>query len=125
MNRRAIALAAAGAAAGVWVGVSAQQEMLSRPGPGSGVTPVRVVEEPVVRLARGAEVRVVDTISVSVRAPSFVVKGRTLEITWATGDEDRVSVGEILEGGWVEVSSPGAGSRYINLGSARSIRIAR
>src|SRR5688572_16710828 len=99
MNRRAVGLAMITIAAGVWVGVSAQQEMLSRPGPGSGVTPVRVVEEPVVRLARGSEVRVVDTITVSMRAPSFVVKGRTLEITWATGDEERVSVSEVLDGG--------------------------
>jgi hypothetical protein len=125
MNRRAMALVAAGIATCVWVGVSAQQEMLSRPGPGSGVTPVRVVDEPVVRLTRGSEVRVVDTISVSVRAPSFVVKGRTLEITWATGDEERVTVGEVIDGGWVEVGSPGAGSRYVNLGSARAVRIAR
>lgn len=125
MNRRVIAVAAASLAAGVWAGVSAQQEMLSRPGPGSGVTPVRVVEEPVVRLARGAEVRVVDAITVSVRAPSFVVKGRALEITWATGDEERATVSEVLDGGWIEVSSPGGGSRYLNLGSARSVRTSR
>jgi hypothetical protein len=125
MNRRAVGLAVLGIAAGVWVGVSAQQEMLSRPGPGSGVTPVRVVEEPVVRLARGSEVRVVDTITVSMRAPGFVVKGRILEITWATGDEERVSVSEVLDGGWIEVSSSGGGSRYVNLASARSVRVAR
>ena len=125
MNRRVVGLAVIGIAAGVWAGVSAQQEMLSRPGPGSGVTPVRVVEEPVVRLSRGSEVRVVDVLSVAVRPPSFVAKGRALEITWATGDEERITVSEVLDGGWIEVSSPGGGSRYVNLGSARSVRTTR
>lgn len=125
MNTRAVTLAGLGLAATAWVALSAQQEMLPRPGPGSGVTPVRVVEEPVVRLARGSEVRLSDPLSVSVRPPSFVVKGRALEITWATGDDERVTVSEVLDGGWIDVGSAGGGTRYINLASARSVRTVR
>jgi hypothetical protein len=125
MNTRAVTLAGLALAATAWVALSAQQEMLPRPGPGSGVTPVRVVEEPVVRLAKGSEVRVADPVTVTMRPPSFVVKGRTLEITWSTGDDERVTVGDVLDGGWIDVGSAGGGTRYINLTSARSVRTVR
>lgn len=124
MNTRAVTLAGLGLAATAWVALSAQQEMLPRPGPGSGVTPVRVVEEPAVRLAKGSEVRVVDPVSVSIRPPGFVAKGRVLEITWATGDTERVTVRDVLEGGWIDVAASG-GARYINLASARSVQTPR
>ena len=42
MNKQLGVLAVAVATA-AWVGLSAQQEMLPRPGPGSGITPVRIV----------------------------------------------------------------------------------
>jgi hypothetical protein len=123
MGRRAMALSGGALALAAWVGLSAQQEMLPRPGPGSGITPVRLVEEPVVRLANGTEVRVLDPLSVSIRPPSFIAKGRTLEITWSTGEVDRVTVGEVFDGGWISVASESG--RYINLGSARSVRTLR
>ncbi len=125
MNGRTVTLAGLALAATAWVAVSAQQEMLSRPGPGSGVTPVRVVEEPVVRLAKGAEVRVLDPVYVSVRPPAFLSKGRGLEITWPTGEVDRVTVVDVLDGGWIDVGSSGEGTRVINLATARSVRTLR
>ena len=125
MNTRAVTLAGLGLAATAWVALSAQQEMLPRPGPGSGVTPVRIVEEPVVRLARGSEVRLADPLTVSIRPPGFVVKGRMLEITWGTGEVDRVTVSDVLDGGWIDVGSSGGGTTYINLTSARSVRTVR
>ena len=125
MNTRIVTLAGLALAATAWAALSAQQEMLPRPGPGSGITPVRVVEEPVVRLAKGSEVRVLDPLYVSVRPPGFVTRGRTLEITWATGEIDRVTVMDVAGGGWIDVGSEGGGTRYINLGSARSVRTLR
>lgn len=125
MHTRAVTLAGLGLAATAWVALSAQQEMLPRPGPGSGITPVRVVEEPVVRLAKGAEVRLADPLSISVRPPSFVSKGRSLEITWGTGDVDRVTVVDVLDAGWIDVGSSGGGTSYINLAMARSVRVMR
>lgn len=123
MKRRALAVAGSAVALAAWVGVSAQQEMLPRPGPGSGVTPVRVVEEPIVRLAKESQVRVLEPLSISIRPPSFVTGGDQIEITWATGEVERVTVGGVLEGGWIAVGSDGG--RYVNLGSARSIRTFR
>ena len=125
MNGRTVTLAGLALAATAWVAVSAQQEMLSRPGPGSGITPVRVVEEPVVRLAKGAEVRVLDPVYVSVRPPAFLSKGRALEISWPTGEVDRVTVVAVLDGGWIDVGSSGEGTRFINLATARSVRTLR
>ena len=125
MKGRTVTLAGLALAASAWAAVSAQQEMLSRPGPGSGITPVRVVEEPVVRLAKGAEVRVLDPVYVAARPLAFATKGRTLEITWPTGEIDRVTVAGVVEGEWVEVGSSGGETRYINLATARSVRVLR
>ena len=125
MKTRIVTLAGAALAATAWVALSAQQEMLPRPGPGSGITPVRVVEEPIVRLAKGAEVRVLDPVYVAMRPLAFAAKGRTLEITWPTGEIDRVTVAGVVDGEWVEVGSSGGETRYINLGTARSVRVLR
>ena len=118
MNKQLCVVALAVAAA-AWVGVSAQQEMLPRPGPGSGVTPVRIVNEPAVTVSGISEVRVSGPVAVSVRVPAFVTKGRSLIVTWATGDDETVTVNDILEDGWIAVD----GNRFVNLSSARSVRV--
>ena len=120
MNKQLGVLAVAIAAA-AWVGISAQQEMLPRPGPGSGVTPVRIVNEAAVTVSGISEVRVTAPVSASVRVPSFATKGRTLVVTWATGDDETVTVSEVLEDGWIAVD----GGRFVNLSSARSVRPTR
>ena len=118
MRKHLIVLAVAAAA---WAGVSAQQEMLPRPGPGSGVTPVRIVNEAVVTVSGIPEVRVTAPVAASVRVPTFASKGRTLVVTWATGDDETVTVNEVLEDGWIAVD----GNRFVNLSSARSVRVVR
>lgn len=123
MDRRSALIAALGAAT-MWVWVSAQQEMLPRPGPGSGVTPVRLVEQPVVTLSKASEVRIDGPVTTTTRGPSFATKGRTLLVTWSTGDEERLTVSDIVEGGWLEVQSSG-GTRYVNLSAARSVQVVR
>ena len=120
MTKQLSVLAVAVAAA-AWVAVSAQQEMLPRPGPGSGVTPVRIVNEAAVTVSGTSDVRVTAPVAASVRVPSFATKGRTLVVVWATGDDESVTVNEVLEDGWVAVD----GNRFVNLSSARSVRIVR
>ena len=121
-----------------WVG--AQQEMLPKPGPGSGITraaqhgewEVAISNVPTVRLAAA-------TAGIPLRTPPFV-RNRTYKVTWANGDEERVTVISVADvratdrnndriperspeastDGWVEVQSS-AGRRWINILSARSI----
>jgi hypothetical protein len=119
-----IALAAA---ALVWVVVSAQQEMLPRPGPGSGVTSVTgsvsIANTPNVRASQDGDwhVAVANTPSVRVTEvppPAFLRAGTTYEIIWTDGYREIVSVSSIAANGWIEVER---GRRWINPSSARSI----
>src|SRR5215203_3469095 len=126
MNRMRLGLLAGAFAAVVWVGVSAQQEMQSRPGPGSGVTNVSVVNHPAVTAAQSGEwrvaidnvpeVRVTNTPKVSVKLPDFVVRGRNYLVIWTAGESEKITVREIAEDGWVQVES--ANARWVNLRAA-------
>jgi hypothetical protein len=127
---RAGVIATAAAAAGIlWVGLSAQQEMPSKPGPGSGITRVvgevkiadtanvRVVGE--VKLANPANVRVVDMPPISVANPSFVRKGSRYVVTWNDGGTETINVVDVAQDGWVEVEA--RRSRWVNLRAARAV----
>jgi hypothetical protein len=116
------------AAALLWVVVSAQQEMLPKPGPGSGVTHVRgsveVANSPTVLASQQGDWRVAVLNTPSVRvtevpSPGFLRTGARYEITWADGAKETVTVSSIATNGWVEVERS---RRWINLSSARSIR---
>lgn len=117
-----------------WVGLSAQQQMQPRPGPGTGVMDVRVVNHPDVRAVQGSEwlvsvgntpdVRIANVPTVAVAGPAFLRSGGRYAITWATGEEETITVGELGAGGWIRVQRTG-GSRWVNLASARSVEEAR
>jgi hypothetical protein len=115
------------AAALLWVVVSAQQEMLPKPGPGSGVTHVRgavdIANSPTVLASQEGDWRVAVLNTPSVRvtevpSPAFLRSGAGYEITWADGAKETVTVSGIAANGWIEVER---GRRWINLSSARSI----
>jgi hypothetical protein len=115
------------AAALLWVVVSAQQEMLPRPGPGSGVTSVTgsvsIANTPNVRATQDGDWRVAVANTPSVRvtevpAPAFLHAGSTYEIIWTDGYKEIVTVASIAANGWIEVER---GRRWINPASARSI----
>jgi hypothetical protein len=131
---RAGVIATAAAAAGMlWVGLSAQQETLPKPGPGSGVTrvvgevkisetaDVRVVGD--VKIANTADVRVVDLPPVSLANPTFVRKGSQYVVTWNDGGTETITIVELAQDGWVEVEA--RRSRWINLRAARSVENVR
>jgi len=114
------------AALGIAGGVAAQQEMLPRPGPGSGVTPVSQRGNWDVAISNTPTVRVVNAVPVRLGVPSFV-RNATFEITWANGDKEAVTVVRFdrqeearANEGWVEVRSGGK-ARWVNLAMARSV----
>jgi hypothetical protein len=130
MDRRRLGMLLAGTVAVTWVGLSAQQEMQPRPGPGTGVMNVAVVNHPAVTAAQSgewrmsvanvADVRVANTVATTLMVPRFVQTGRMYAITWATGEREQITVRELGEDGWIRVDqSPG--SRWVNLGTARAI----
>jgi hypothetical protein len=127
-------LVAAVAAALLWVAVSAQQEMLPKPGPGSGVTnvtgtvsiantpSVNVANTPTVRQDGEWRVAIQNTPAVRVTevpSPGFLRTGARYEITWVDGTTEMVTISSIATNGWIEVERS---RRWINLTSARSIR---
>ena len=135
MEKSTMVLAVTGAAL-LWVAVSAQQEMLPRPGPGSGVTnvtgsvsiantpAVTVANTPNVRATQEGDWRVAIQNSPSVRvtevpSPGFLRTGSRYEITWVDGTSETVTISSIATNGWIEVERS---RRWINLSSARSIR---
>ena len=85
------AVVAVVAAIAVGVGVAAQQEMLSRPGPGSGVTGVAQRGNWEVAINNVPTVRVANAIPVRVGVPAFIKNG-AFEITWANGDKENVTI---------------------------------
>jgi hypothetical protein len=122
MRKGIMAWLAIVAAALVWIGVSAQQqEMLPRPGPGSGVVDVRGT----VSLAGVSEVRlagVPDVNIVHMPGPAFVKQGGRYVVTWPTGEQETVTVTAAAQGGaWVRVGT----SRWLNLDAARAVEQAR
>ena len=122
------ALAIAGAA---YVSVRAQQEVQSRPGFGSGVMDVRVVNHPAVTaaqsgawevgLTRPADARIIGMPHVTVSSPSFIRVNASYRVTWSATESEIVKITEAAGGGWVEVS----GTRWINLDQARSVEAVR
>jgi hypothetical protein len=117
---RAGAIATAAAAAGIlWVGLSAQQEMLPKPGPGSGIT--KVVGA--VDISNTPDVRVMQMPPISISNPPFVRKGARYVLTWSDGGTEEVLVAEIGQDGWVQVES--RRTRWVNLRLARSVEAGR
>ena len=129
--RIAIAAAAVGVAGVLWAGVAAQQELLPKPGPGSGVvqvtgtvhvlnTPdVRVSNTPDVRVSNTPDVRITQLPPVAIAPAPFVRKNRQYTITWTDGGTERITVLETGQDGWVEVE--GTRARWVNLRAAKSI----
>lgn len=129
-----------------WTRAAAQQEMLSKPGPGSGITravqhgdwEVSISSMPAVRIVNG----------VQLRGPAFL-RNRTYKVTWPNGDEERVTIitvpdvratergsdrgsdrlpersPELSGDGWAEVQTSTGAKRWINLMAARSVEEAR
>jgi hypothetical protein len=125
-----------------WTRAGAQQEMLSRPGPGSGITraaqqgdwTVSVSSMPAVTIANG----------VHLRGPAFL-RNRTYKVIWPNGDEERVTIitapnvratdrgsepmparsPELASDGWAEVQTSTGTRRWVNLMAARSVEEAR
>lgn len=125
-----------------WTRAGAQQEMLPKPGPGSGITRaaqqgdwiVSVSSMPAVTLASG----------VHLRGPAFL-RNRSYKVIWPNGDEERVTIlsapvvratdrgaeplpersPELTSDGWAEVQSSSGARRWINLMAARSVEEAR
>ena len=115
----------------MWSGVAAQQEVLSRPGPGTGLSNVNVVNRPAVAAEQGGEwqvaisrmpdVRISNTATVSIQLPRFASKG-TFLVTWQSGESEKVTVIDIGEDGWVQAANTvRSGARWLNLRSARAI----
>lgn len=128
---------AVAAAALLWVALSAQQqEMLPKPGPGSGVTnvtgSVNIANTPSVNVANAPNVHArqegdwrvavanVPSVRVTeVPSPGFLRTGSRYEITWVDGTSETVTISNLATNGWIEVERS---RRWINLSSARSIR---
>jgi len=126
--RTAMVTTVLGVAALLWAGVSAQQEVLPKPGPGSGITRVTGSVEvsnalEVHAAQRGAwEVAISNTPSVrvaEVAGPSFIRSGQRFQITWADGQTEVVVASAAARDGWVPVS--GTPGRWVNLANARAI----
>jgi hypothetical protein len=117
---RAGVIATAAAAAGIlWVGLSAQQEMLPKPGPGSGIT--KVVGA--VNIANTPDVRVMQMPPIFIANPPFVNKGAHYSLTWGDGGSEDIVVAEVGQDGWIRVQ--GNRTRWINLRLARSLEPGR
>jgi hypothetical protein len=126
--RTAVMMTALGVGALLWAGVSAQQEMLPKPGPGRGVTQVEgsveVKNAPEVHAAQRGDWHVAISNTPSVRVtevagPSFIRSGQRFQITWADGQTEVVVASGAARDGWVPVG--GTSSRWINLANARAI----
>ncbi|HJR60004.1 MAG TPA: hypothetical protein VJ813_11415 [Vicinamibacterales bacterium] len=130
--RIALVTTALGIAVVSWAGISAQQEMLPKPGPGSGVThvlgSVEVKNAPEVHAAQRGDWQVAINNTPSVRVsevagPSFIRPGQRFQITWADGQTETVTASAAARDGWVQVGeTPG---RWINLANARAVASAR
>jgi hypothetical protein len=119
MMRIAMTATAVGVAGVLWAGVAAQQEMLPKPGPGSGITKVIGA----VSVSNTPDVRVVELPPITIAAPPFVRKSGRYEITWADGDAEKVTVLESGPDGWVQVE--GMRRRWVNLRAARTVEESR
>jgi len=112
----------------VWSGVSAQQEMLPRPGAGSGIIKVAgsvsIDDMPDVSSKQLGPWRVgiTDLPEVQLAGLSFVRAGGRYEVIWSGAEKESLVVTAVGASGWVKVQSPH--SRWVNLSAARSIEAA-
>lgn len=130
MGTATTAALAIGAAGAIWIGVAAQQEMLPRPGPGSGRVDVNVINRPAVEasqsgdwrvaLVEPADVRIVNQPQVTMAGPAFMQAGRKYRVTWADGQTESVAVAAVQGAGWVQVETTGR-DRWLNAAVAREI----
>ena len=135
MNRARIGVVGLLAAAVLWVGASAQQEVQPRPGPGSGLVNVNVLNRPAVlaeqigdwhvSIARMPDVRIANTATVAVQLPAFAQKGSKYVVTWPGGESERIAISGLGEDGWVQVDNTGRGKRWLNLRNARALEEAQ
>ena len=114
----------------VWPSVSAQQEMLPRPGAGSGVSRVEgnvavtgtvsVDQMPDVNAKQRGPWRVgiTEMPEVHIAGLSFLRAGGRYEVTWPAGDKETLAVTAVASNGWVKVDQR---SRWVNLALARSV----
>ena len=139
MRKTFITVGALAIALVAWTHLGAQQEMLPRPGPGSGITGVSQKGEWSVAISNTPSVRIANPIQV--RGPIFLTRG-AYRVTWPNGDAEMVTLiatavetqrtgdrigersTELVTDGWVEVQSNGR-RRWINLMAARSIEEGR
>jgi hypothetical protein len=107
----------------LWTGLAAQQEVQPRPGPGSGVTNVSVVNRPAVLADQLGDwqVAISRMPTVGVRVPPFAFKGTRYLVTWPNGDIDKIAIVDTSEDGWVQVENTGGRMRWLNLSTARSL----
>ena len=145
MRKTFITVGAFVIAIATWSQLGAQQEMLSRPGPGSGVTPVAAAQRGdwQVAVSNTPSVHVANSVQVQMRGPVFL-KNRTYKVTWPNGDEERLTMiavpdaradrnpdrlpersPEMAGDGWAEVQTSNGIRRWINILAARSIEEAR
>ena len=121
--RNVVVLGSLAFAAAVWSGVSAQQEMQARPGPGSGITrvagSVTIDEMPDVSAKQRGEWRVGITgvPDVRIAGPTFIRQGGRYEVTWPNGEKESVLVAEAGANGWIRVER----NRWVNLEHARAV----
>ena len=128
-----------------------QQEMLSRPGPGSGITRSAQHGDWEVAISNTPTVRVANMPPVQVRGPMFL-RNRTYKVVWPNGDEERLTMisvpdprladrsperpdragerfpersAEVIADTWAEVQTASGNRRWINLTAARSIEETR
>ena len=131
MRRELMYVAAVALAGTAFVSVAAQQEALSRPGLGSGVMDVRVVNHPAVTatqsgawevgLSRPADARILSLPEVTVSRPSFVQVNASYRVTWSASESETIRILDTAGGGWARVSA----TRWINLDQARAVEAAR
>jgi hypothetical protein len=105
----------------VWNVATAQQEMLNRPGPGSGLTRVEgtvaISNSPSVQASQSGEWRV------SLVPVPFLRSNARYLVTWPDGGTERLVItAEASHGNWVLVEG---GRRWVNLAMARSVEEAR
>ncbi|HVL66526.1 MAG TPA: hypothetical protein VM364_04600 [Vicinamibacterales bacterium] len=134
MKRLGLVLGVGVAAVVLWAGVAAQQEVRPRPGFGSGIMDVNVVNHPAVTAAQSGpwhvavsnapDVRVTNVATVAVVSPSFLRVGLSYVVTWRAGETETVTISEIAYNGWVRVQTAGR-TRWVNLSTARAVEEGR
>ena len=133
MRTKVLAIVATSAVALYWAQTTHGQ-VQSVPGPGTGIVTVQGVVDirkmPMldvgqrgdwrVTLASVADTRVLNMPPVMLSRPSFVRGGARYAITWPSGEQETIAVGQVGDGAWVRVTVNGR-DRWLNLSHARAI----